>query len=290
MGIALGNTLLIDFDTVVAIILGFAPFPSSKSFVPRGPATTWLYRYRNVELSPRTSKPYEIIYNQIFDRIYDIQPGNGYAGADGASRWRQFNTFYGLSTPTAPPLDKPAQPLLTIDKLKSLHAIAMFNNSDKEHKQSSGHFRRNDVWAYSPWPVVYAPPEQIVPLMNEFCDWFNSWWMHVGNLSSIEFERFTLSLIPRIVVVHPYKDGNKRTARLLANVLLYGRVGYVFNWDYTDEAKRKNYQIGFGEASMTGDFSLIMNMHRKAKKSHGKSNKDMKDDLDALWESFVEMF
>ena len=49
--------------------------------------------------------------------------------------------------------------------------------------------------------------------------WVNGWWTRIAEMPLIERRQFALSLIPRIVINHPFKDGNKRTSRLLTNVL-----------------------------------------------------------------------
>ena len=89
-------------------------------------------------------------------------------------------------------------------------------------------------------------------------------------------------------MVHPYMDGNKRTARLFANVLLNGRLGYFYDWNYKNLNKREKYQQKFARGSLTGEFSLILNIHKNERMSDGKSNnKDTKETLDTLWTYFV---
>ena len=198
---------------------------------------------------------YICLYNSIFHRIYDVPNAeNNNIDQDDGARWKEFDRFYGLSYPSAPLLDKPPQLPLSVDMLKLLHIFAMKDDNDKDPECNVGYFRNKSHWAYSPWPIVYAPPEQVNPLMTQFCGWFNSWWIHVENLSAREFREFSLSMIPRIVMVHPYMDGNKRTARLFTNVLLNGRLGYFYDWNYKNIKKREKYQQKFARGSLTGDF------------------------------------
>jgi hypothetical protein len=76
--------------------------------------------------------------------------------------------------------------------------------------------------------------------------------------------------------------GNKRTARFFRNILLYGRKGYFFDWNYDD--KRIEYQKIFTEGCITGEFSLIMELHKDAQIYYGESkHDDIKNNLQSLW-------
>ncbi len=89
--------------------------------------------------------------------------------------------------------------------------------------------------------VMYTPPPALeVPfLMKEFVDWINS----VEDLSPILMAGVAQF---RFVHIHPFLDGNGRTARLLSTLILY-ETGYDFKRLFTisefyDEDRPQYYQ------------------------------------------------
>ena len=99
--------------------------------------------------------------------------------------------------------------------VRSIHALVLRTIDDEE----AGRYRRVQVYITG---SEYVPPEPVaVPgLMADLGDWLNS--DEVGALHAVE--QAALSHF-RLVHVHPFTDGNGRTARLLMNLLLM-RAGY----------------------------------------------------------------
>src|SRR5260370_1233083 len=71
--------------------------------------------------------------------------------------------------------------------------------------------------------IIYTlpPPHDVPPMMAEFVSWLNS-ELHVHPILVAGIAQFQL------VHIHPFLDGNGRTARLLSILCLY-RKGYAFN-------------------------------------------------------------
>lgn len=76
-------------------------------------------------------------------------------------------------------------------------------------------------------------------------------------------KEFALSLIPRLVMIHPSTDGNKRTSRLLTNVVLNEMDLTNFEWDFSNIKLRKLYQIHFAELLISGDLSGCIKLHQR---------------------------
>src|SRR5436190_13150746 len=84
-----------------------------------------------------------------------------------------------------------------------------------------------------------------IHFLSNLCDWINHWLPRVANMSSSSKKEFVLSIIPRIVVIHPYMDGNKRTSRLLPSIILYRLDMSIVEWNFSDHNLRTQYQHRF---------------------------------------------
>lgn len=102
---------------------------------------------------------------------------------------------------------------LTPEKLLYIHNL--ISNNTLENKYEEGVFRENDeifVVNYSNSEVVHTPPkhQEIENLINELCEFFNN-----------EQKTFIHPIIKGIIIhfmigwIHPFTDGNGRTARTL---------------------------------------------------------------------------
>ena len=101
----------------------------------------------------------------------------------------------------------------SIEDLKRVHGIMTYltiEESGEFRKGNEGVFDENGNCIH-----VCPPPEQIDKLMNQLFDWMkkNDKEIHPLILSSVfHYE---------LVFIHPFADGNGRTARLWQNVILY---------------------------------------------------------------------
>jgi Fic family protein len=106
-----------------------------------------------------------------------------------------------------------AEPL-TEHNLRQIHALVLKSIDDEE----AGRYRRGQV-RLSGSEHVPPDPAAVPGLMHDFAAWLNS---PAQSLSPVE--RAALAHF-RLVDIHPFADGNGRTARLLMNLLLL-REGY----------------------------------------------------------------
>ncbi|CAL4081086.1 unnamed protein product [Meganyctiphanes norvegica] len=81
----------------------------------------------------------------------------------------------------------------------------------------AGHFRTTQVFVSDHVP---PPPTKLQVLMNNFVAWLNS--PHAQRLHPIKYSALAHY---KLVYIHPFSDGNGRTARLLMNFLLM-QAGY----------------------------------------------------------------
>jgi Fic family protein len=101
-------------------------------------------------------------------------------------------------------------------------------------------------------PVIFPNPLKIPQLMKEFADWLAA--SHMGPATSFEAHY-------RLVAIHPFGDGNGRTARLLMNLLLL-RDGYPPVAVRPED--RKTYLDALEQASVKADLKPFQTfMHRR---------------------------
>ena len=126
----------------------------------------------------------------------------------------------------------------SINDLKKVHGIMT-----EELVKESGEFRKGNEGVFDGSGKcihVCPPPDQVPILIQQLFDWMkkNKDEIHPLILSSVFHYEF--------VFIHPFADGNGRTARLWQNIILY-------NWkelfDYLPiESQIKKYQDGYYKA------------------------------------------
>ncbi len=110
-------------------------------------------------------------------------------------------------------------------------------------RSNAGQYRQDDVTISG---TDFVPPMflQVPQLMEEFFQFYedNKDTMHPVELASEMHER--------LVTIHPFIDGNGRTARLIMNLILIGH-GYPMTILNSDNDKRHEYYDSL-EATQTG--------------------------------------
>ncbi len=101
-------------------------------------------------------------------------------------------------------------------------------------------------------PVVFPNPEKIPALMQDFAAWLKA----AASVPAAAFEAHF-----RLTAIHPFGDGNGRTARLLMNLLLL-RQGYPPIAVRPED--RKPYLDALERGSLSGDLRLFQSfMHER---------------------------
>jgi Fic family protein len=111
---------------------------------------------------------------------------------------------------------------ITDGLIRELHKITV--KDVRGEKADPGNYRKiqNYVVNSKTGEIIYAPPNylDVPPLMREFVDWINS----TDELSPVLISGIAQF---QFVHIHPFIDGNGRTARLLSTLILY-KTGYDF--------------------------------------------------------------
>ncbi len=113
-------------------------------------------------------------------------------------------------------------------EIKDIHSVIM----QKVDKKEAGRYRNLDVRAAGTGHV-YPPHYKVQDLMDNFIDWLQS--DEAKMLHPIEFA--TLAHY-KLASIHPFRDGNGRTSRLLMNFILFQK-GYPVA--VISNETRKNY-------------------------------------------------
>lgn len=149
----------------------------------------------------------------------------------------------------------------TEDLIKKLHAIIEKGKRSKPTPYRTG---QNVVKDSASGAIVYMPPEakDVPNLMSAMAA-----WVHLAERSDIPVPLIAALAHYQFVTIHPYYDGNGRTARLLATFLLH-RGGYGLRGFFSMEEhhardieayynslavhKHHNYYEGRAHSDLTG--------------------------------------
>lgn len=130
-------------------------------------------------------------------------------------------------------------------QIKSLHSLVLKNVDDS----NAGRYRNEGVVIAG---ASFTPPEplHLVEEMENLVKWYDASRAHHPILVAAE-------LHTRFVKIHPFIDGNGRTARLLMNLELMknGHLPAVIRKD-----DRLKYYDSLDEACVTGDFTQFQSM------------------------------
>ena len=185
---------------------------------------------------------------------------------------------------------------ITEKHIKQIHALVEGggNKKVKPTEYREGQNIITDSWSGN---IVYMPPEakDIPLLMKEFVNWINT-------TKDIPVPIKTAIIHYQFVTIHPYFDGNGRTARLLTSLALH-KGGYDLKGIYSLEeyyakdlqgyyeaiaiGKSHNYYLGRAESDITKWIEYFVNGMAIAFNSVYKKveeNKNTKDEVRVLRE------
>ncbi len=185
---------------------------------------------------------------------------------------------------------------ITEENIKHIHALVVGGGSTKV-KASEYREGQNVITDSATGNIVYMPPEakDVANLMKEFVEWINS-------TNDIPIPIVASIIHYQFVTIHPYFDGNGRTARLLTTLALH-KNGYDLKGIYSLEeyyakdlqgyyeaitiGKSHNYYLGRAEADITKWIEYFINgmaIAFKSVYSRAKEQENSKDEIKILRE------
>lgn len=185
---------------------------------------------------------------------------------------------------------------ITEKHIKQIHALVE-GGGNKKVKPTEYRERQNVITDSLSGNIVYMPPEakDVPMLMKEFVNWINT-------TNDIPAPIKAAIIHYQFVTIHPYFDGNGRTARLLTTLAL-NKGGYDLKGIYSLEeyyakdlqgyydaitiGKSHNYYLGRAESDITKWIEYFVNgmaiafnsVYKKA-----EENKNTKDEVKVLRE------
>ncbi|MEE4378422.1 MAG: Fic family protein [Candidatus Competibacteraceae bacterium] len=207
-------------------------------------------------------------------------------------------------------LIKDASSRIVETDVQRLHGLVMDGKQQPTpHRDGQNVIRDSGTGA-----IVYMPPEaaDVANLMGELIDWNNA---------EIEKAELPVPIIEAIAhyqfaTIHPYYDGNGRTARLLTNLVLH-KCGYGLKGIYSLEeyyardlpayyralaiGESHNYYFGRAEADITGwvayfcagmadAFAKVRMKAAEAEKTHTQDHSHLLRELDPRQKQVLVLF
>lgn len=185
---------------------------------------------------------------------------------------------------------------ITEENIKHIHALVVGGGSTKV-KGTEYREGQNVITDSATGQIVYMPPEanDVADLMKELVAWINT-------PNDIPIPIIASIIHCQFVTIHPYYDGNGRTARLLTTLALH-KNGYDLKGIYSLEeyyakdlqgyydaihiGKSHNYYLGRAEADITKWVEYFINGMAIAFKSvynKAKEQENTKDEIKVLRE------
>ncbi|MBB1078779.1 Fic family protein [Limosilactobacillus sp. STM2_1] len=135
------------------------------------------------------------------------------------------------------------QPLTTVI-IRDLNRLVMLKNTDD--RSQAGAYRVIDVWPNGQEDQPYTAPTEIPFKIQELIDWSEK---AINQLHPVQY---AADLHQKFVSIHPFVDGNGRTARLLMNFAL-SEAGYPVVSIMPDKKSRNEYMEALATSRATGN-------------------------------------
>lgn len=174
--------------------------------------------------------------------------------------------------------------------IRSLNRIVTLQTT--RDKANAGVYRILAAWPFGSEDKPYVGPFDIAPRMDELIAWANS------AQSKLHPVQYAADLHQKFVSIHPFADGNGRTARLLMNMALT-QAGYPVINVQPDKKARTTYMEALAKSRESGDLSdfekLIMSYVKDTLKQrigilelNEKNQADAQNDVDENFEKFLK--
>ncbi|MDF7683788.1 Fic family protein [Lactobacillus sp. ESL0679] len=128
---------------------------------------------------------------------------------------------------------------IRLDDIRNLNRISTLETI--EPKSEAGNYRTIDVYPYGTDKRPYASPFDIPDEMEKLQNWSDQ------ARTKLHPVQYATDLHQKFVTIHPFRDGNGRTARLLMNLVLTENGYPVINVNPSKKA-RDNYMTALATA------------------------------------------
>jgi len=184
------------------------------------------------------------------------------------NRVRRFMEFYGILEPPAP---SPPVPQNNASML-IINSIALEGTEPAEFRHER---------AYRPvWPILYPDPEELPIVVDELLHWISGWVIYIeDHPGSVNVEHFETAILGKVVGVRPVIAGNKRTGRLLAQMIAVKLNASTYVHDFVKrDMRRHTYSYDFARFCWLRDYRSLKRLHREVRARPPKSVREQLDD------------
>lgn len=140
--------------------------------------------------------------------------------------------------------------------IRDINRLVTYSDDPAKHA-SAGQYRNIPVWPKGVPDVHYAEPTTIPSQMASLLNWYNQ----AETAKSLDPVRVAALLHLRFVTIHPFEDGNGRTARLLMNFELV-KHGYLIINIQPDKQSRDTYMEALRLAQAGQEVEPFINLVR----------------------------
>ena len=135
---------------------------------------------------------------------------------------------------------------LTETVIKKLNRLVMFNTAQTH--ELAGTYRKTKAWPKGYEDQPYISPTAIVDKMKQLISWSKE------NKERLHPVIYAADLHQKFVTIHPFSDGNGRTARLLMNLALIQANYPVIN---ISPKARQEYMTALAESRKNGKVEIF---------------------------------
>jgi Fic/DOC family len=114
------------------------------------------------------------------------------------------------------------------------------------------------------FPFTYPDPSELPHLIEGLMEYMTNltFWFKANADYKEAITDFKSNVVHKIVAIHPFVHGNKRTERMIANAIeIYLNEKNVDECFSPPGRIREKYQIKFSKTILTGDYKLTRKIH-----------------------------
>jgi hypothetical protein len=120
-------------------------------------------------------------------------------------------------------------------------------------------------------------PEELPMIVNKLLLWINGWVIYIEDHPRCV--NFKTAIIAKIVGVHPFIAGNKRTGRFLAEIIATKLNTMTYVYEFTKRDMRLHESsYDFTRFCWLRDYEGLKQLHEQVRTRPSKSNQEQQDD------------
>jgi hypothetical protein len=153
-----------------------------------------------------------------------------------------------------------------------INAIALEGTEPAKFQQERAH---NAVW-----PILYPDSEELPMIIGKLLHWIIGWITFIeDHPGSVNLENFKTAIPAKIVGVHPFIAANKRTGRLLAEMIAakLNSTTYIYEFTKTDMRLHES-SYDFTRFCWLRDYKALKQPHQQVRTRPSKFNQAQQDD------------